>query len=290
MQEEKIAKVAFKLFGLEVLIKLMGTLIAILFVLYKPFFKQLAKLWKKRSGEKSFQTAQDICLRLTNTSASLSLDVITSKAMETLTHIIFSKILKFDKDFGEQLQDEKDGYPVREMLKYRHDYEIKQRLISEFFKVQKQTDDFDINRDAQCHYRISIYKNLADHSWQAEPLTYSETERGYLYAIDTAIALYEESGDFRYYSRFCAALNAYTQWLHRKIHLVNLTIRHLRRIEVRKGLVIDFREKIRTIMRFLFKNLDDEHGSVNNTYQTTMRFYYWLTRNYHENKLYRTSY
>src|SRR6185437_248630 len=73
-----------------------------------------------------------------------------------------------------------------------------------------------------------------------------------------------------------------------KLHETNKFIVHLSKL---KGVVylFDLRNHFRQLIRFLFKNLDDAHSSVNNSAVSTI-VNYLLIKNLYEKGIYRTTY
>ena len=118
----------------------------------------------------------------------------------------------------------------------------------------------------------------------------SDVEKRLLLLIDTAASLYEETSDCRYYVRFAQALQNYKTWLNRKIYRVELFIVHLKKLLTGSGIMMDFRAKFRTVVHFLFKNLDDYHGASNNHRYPLKSFSYCQTPNQNEFQTYKISY
>lgn len=118
----------------------------------------------------------------------------------------------------------------------------------------------------------------------------SAVETSYFNSIDSSLAAYEATGDVLHFNFFIAALGAYKTWLFRTVNQIDLHIKRLIKRLCNSGIVVDFGKKIRSILRILFKSLDDENG-VNNKISTLKSYlFYYITPNFYESTIYRNSY
>jgi hypothetical protein len=189
-----------------------------------------------------------------------------------------------DMDITAMMKSFNDGITVPNKVA---DYSTK--FLSDFISVELNQPKCNFLEISECQREIRSFKALLKKRYAHLKHGLSEIEKRHVQAIEQAIDFFETTNSLNFYVKFKSAVNIYTIWFNQRLYKFELYLIHLLKKLIATGIVFDFRERLRGIMRFLFKNLDDEDTINNKIRHQLAQLFYCLKYKYHESGKYSIS-